>query len=209
MLIIAENSIQLIFTAVCTVMCAYYMLITKKHEWVLLGLASFVYFLGDLYMQLFMIFYGDEPFYSYIPWVGYYACYLFFLLLIFEIRDTRPLKNSIRTLWFIPVFTFGMCVFFMNWGDYISNIVAAIIMWLVFWADIDGLISIHKDTGENHANRNIYIIILIFCLLEYTIWTISCFSKEYTILNPYFLCEILLSVSFLLLPSALRKAVEA
>ena len=206
-LVISENSIQLILTAVCTVVCAYYIMTTGKHAWVMLGLASFVYFLGDLYLQLFVFFYGEEPVYSYIPWVGYYASYLFLLLLIFEIRDSRPLKNSIRTLWFVPVFTFGMCIFFMNWGDYISNLIAAVLMWLLIWADIDGLVSIHKDTGENHTNRNIYIIILIFCLLEYAIWTISCFSTEYTILNPYFLLEVFLSVLFLLFPAALRKAV--
>ena len=209
MLEIAVNGIQLIFTAICTIISAWCAARTGRHAWSMLGLSSFVYFLGDVYWQMFMIFYGKAPYYSYIPWLGYYACYIFLLLLLFEMRGVRPLWNSIRRFWFIPVFTFGMCVFYINWGDYIGNIVAAIIMWLLIWTAAEGLVSIHKHTGDDRKNRGVYITVLIFCAAEYAIWTSSCFWMGDTMYNPYFWFEFLLSVTFVILPLALRKAVDA
>lgn len=209
MLEIAENGIQLVFTAICTIISAWHAARTGRHAWAMLGLSSFVYFLGDLYWQMFMIFYGKAPYFSYIPWLCYYACYVFLLLLLFEIRGSRPLVSSIKRFWVVPVFTFGMCAFYIKWGDYTSNIIAAVIMWLLIWTAAEGLFSVHKRMGDDRKNRSVYIMVLIFCAVEYATWTSSCFWVGNTILNPYFWFEFLLSVTFLIFPPALRKAVEA
>ena len=65
-----ENGIQLVTTAVCTALSVSRAVRSGKRVWLLLALASGVYFLGDLYWQLFLIFYGETPDYSYIPYLG-------------------------------------------------------------------------------------------------------------------------------------------
>jgi len=49
--------------------------------------------------------------------------------------------------------------------------------------------------------------VVSFAITEYIAWTASCFWMGDTLLNPYFWFDTLLSINFLILPLALRKAV--
>ena len=49
-----ENIIQLFTTGFCAGLSAYRAFKTGKHAWVLLFFAAFVYFLGDIYWQLYL-----------------------------------------------------------------------------------------------------------------------------------------------------------
>ena len=50
------------------------------------------------------------------------------------------------------------------------------------------------------------LAILVFCLLEYTLWTVSCFDWEDSVTNPYYWCDLLLTASFPFFLGATRKA---
>lgn len=204
MIEIIENGIQMVTTVVCTVIAFHRGLKSHKRAWFMLALASGVYFLGDVYWQLFLVIYGETPHISDIPYLSWYAGYLFLMLMMFEIRGERPSKKRRRILWIIPLFTVGMCIFYLQWGDWVSNIAAAILMSMLIDHAAGGLLA----PRENPQKKWIYISILLFCAAEYAAWTISCFWMGDTILNPYFWFDTLLSLSFLLFPWALRKAVD-
>ena len=202
-----ENAVQLVTTGLCSGVAAFRAVRSRRRAWLLLALASGVYFLGDLYWQLFLLFYGATPHYSYIPYLSWYAGYVFLMLLVLELRGPRPAVARRRVLWLIPLFTAAMAVFYIQWGDWIGNITAAVLMSLLLWYTADSLF-LWQRTGER-SKRPLAWVILLFCAAEYAAWTSSCFWEGDTLSNPYFWFDTLLSVCFLLFPAALRKAVDA
>lgn len=200
-----ENAIQLVTTGLCTVLAVLHAVRSRNRVWLLLALASGVYFLGDLYWQLFLLFYGMTPFYSNIPYLSWYAGYVFLVLLVLELRGPRPAVPRSRALWLIPLFTLAMAAFYLQWGDWIGNITAALLMSLLLWHTVDGLF--FCQSPPERGKRRFAWVILLFCAAEYGAWTASCFWAGDTLLNPYFWFDALLSVCFLLFPRALGKAV--
>ncbi len=216
-----DNIIQLVTTGTCAVVALYQAVRLKDRAWSVLGLFSGVYFLGILYWLLFLLFYGHTTEYSYIPDLCWYSSYLFLMLLNIYVRgessgkdsfpvgpgaEMREIIHSIRpSLWLVPVFTAAMCIFYMQYGDFLSNIIAALLMTGLIWHASAGFLSSGEEKGKN-KNRGVYAVTLLFCFTEYALWTTSCFWMGDTLANPYFWFDLLLSITFLLFIPALRKA---
>ena len=196
-----ENIIQLITAGFCAVLSAYRAFKTGKHAWVLLFFAAFVYFLGDIYWQMYLTFYGETPQYSNISYVGWHACYLFLILIVNDIRGHRKKTRYNRTLLLIPVFTVGMCIFYFLFSnsDAVENILSTVLMSILIWVTVDALM---------RRSIRFYITVLVFCFAEYAAWTASCFWMGDTFANPYFYFDTVLSVVFLIFPSALKSALK-
>ncbi|MCR4727517.1 MAG: hypothetical protein K5796_02530 [Lachnospiraceae bacterium] len=105
-----DTVIQLIATLICVIISVMRALATKKRAWVMLFFTAFIYFLGDLYWQIFVVVHGHIPEYSYIPYLSWYASYLFFILLLVEVRGERDKRKESPVLWPVPAFTVGMAV---------------------------------------------------------------------------------------------------
>ena len=203
---IVENIIQLILTGICTACAAVFAIRSHRREWVLLGLFSGSYFLGDLYWSLFLLFYGETPTNLFIPDMSWYASFLFLFLLLLQMGGKK--RNTRRKiLWLVPVFTAGMCVYYMQFGGYVTNLIYAILLTLILWRAFSGLLLV-KDGSEKKQNRLLYRTSILFCALEYAMWTVSCIWDSYSLSNPYFWFEFLLSFCFVLFIPALRKAVD-
>ena len=114
-----------------------------------------------------------------------------------------------KKMWAIPAFTACMCIFFMQWGDYINNIATAVLMTGLLLYSFDGIIEQNNGNGNDGRFRMLYIATLVFCFSEYIMWLFSCFWMGDTLANPYFWFDILLSGTFILFPVALRKGVQA
>lgn len=223
MIEIIDNIIQLISTGLVTAISMYRSVRFKSQAWNMLGLFSGVYCLGLSYWLLFLLFYRHTPHYSIIQYISWYSSYLFLMLLIIYIRevssgkDTFPVKpgaeirlivQSIRPwIWLIPVFTAGMCIFFMQYGAILSNIIAAVLMTGLLWHSVAGLLSSDEEGSEQSRHRMLYLVTLLFCLTEYALWTASCFFTGDSLANPYYWIDTFLSIVFLMFIPALRKAV--
>lgn len=209
-----DNGIQLMLTGICTAAALVCAVRSKARPWFLLGLFSGVFFLGDLYWMLYLVFYQDTPQHTYISDLSWDASYLFLILLLLYVREIedsppawRPQWSSLRRLWPAPVFTVGMCAFFMTYGNYVSNIVAAVLMTGLLVVSLEGLRSLRGESPQKRSLRPVYVVALIFCAAEYGMWICSCFWEGDSLANPYFWFDLLLSLTFLLLFAALRKAV--
>ena len=207
---ILENAFQLLTTGICMGISLRKGALLQNRAWVILALASGVFFLGDLYWELFLILYGRTPS-SYIPYLSWYASYLFLLLLLFELREKRW-NRRYRVLWLAPVFTVGMCLFYLQWGDWLGNVITAVFMCLLLWFSGEGLLSLlagkKADPERDSGKAWIFAEVFLFCLMEYAAWTASCFGTYDSFAHPYFWFDTMLSLIFLLFPMALGKAVK-
>lgn len=207
-----ENAIQLTVTGLCAASALWFGARSKKRTWILLGLFAGVFFLGDLYWQLFLIFYDKTPPAFYISEFSWYTSYLFLLLLLIyiNVENAEDWKFRLRPKYLcIPAFTAGMCVFFMTRGDYLGNIIVAVLMTGLIWHAVYGLETLQKQEQKQQGRqrRMLYIVTIIFCAAEYGMWISSCFWMGDTIANVYFWFDFILSITFVLFLPALRKAV--
>ncbi len=223
-----DNTFQLAATGICAGISLFRGVRRKERAWALLGLFAGIFFLGDLYWLLFMVFFGDSPQFFTISDLSWYTSYLFLLLMLIYIgtdgpgnEEKKAKKNARRQLnrprfylWFIPAFTGGMCLFFIRWGDILQNIITAYLMAGVIWLAVSGLHDLHRQAAGMErepswmvGRRWIYRLSLIFCTFEYALWVSSCFWMGDGITNIYFWIDGLLSVTFLLFLPAMRKVV--
>ena len=204
---IIDNAINLAATAFCAIVAAVFMVRTNKRAWVLLMLTGGVYFLGDLYWQLYLLFYGETPPYSYISDMSWYVATLLMFILLTEIRAVHGKWYYSHILWIIPVFTVGMAIFFLHWGDVLGNIITVVFRSALLWNAAGGLLAARK-VEEEKPNRWFYSLTLTYCLSEYAMEVASCFWMGDTIRNPYFWADTLMALAFVAMPWGLRKAVE-
>lgn len=213
MIEIVQTAIQLLLTGSCAVSAAIFYFRQKKSVWILLSLFSGSYFLGDLYWLLALIFYQKTPEFSYIANLNWYvASYVFLILLLSYIRDEDTagqfapgqMIRRHRALLLVPVFTGGMCIYYMQEGDYLANFLAAAFMTLIIMLTLDDYLLLNARKPDD-PRCNFYLVVLLFCLAEYGLWTASRIWGEDSSAGAYFCIYFLLSCAFLLFPAALRK----
>ena len=200
-----DNGFQLISLGICTALALYRAFSSSDRHWASLALFCAVMALGDLYWFLYMVFYGDTPLYSFIPDYCWIAAFLFLLLLLLHEDNSRIRWHEHKVLYLIPVFTVGMCIFYMRFGKYLTNIFYAVFMTLVMCYSLNGLLS----SGKENRRCRLYLTSFIFCLVEYLLWTTSCFEwAGPAYLDPYYIFDIMLTVVYILFYPATGKAVE-
>lgn len=205
MIEIVENAIQIVLSFLCAGYSFSRAVVTKTRTWLLLGLFYSVYFLGDLYWQLFLWYYRDVPQYTFIPYLSWYASYLFLLILLTAAYQYDWKKNA-KYLWPAPLFTAGLGAYYMTFGDYISNTIAAVLMGALLWRSIGGLIEMKGKKAEEAPARAVHITVLLFCLLTYASWTSTCFFSGDTWTNPFLWFDICITIAMVMLIPAQRKA---
>jgi hypothetical protein len=77
------------------------------------------------------------------------------------------------------------------------------------WFSVRGLFYARRQTGKPRDMQCFHIAVLCVIVLEYGIWTASCFWVGDTLKNPYFWFDFMMTASLFALLPATRKAVEA
>ena len=150
------------------------------------------------------IFTGRTPRISVVSDLSWYAAYLFLYLLLRHITPQVSGREERIYPLLGPAFTLAMAAVYSQWGGVLNNIIYALLMGLLIGA------AIRRLPGEgNRACRRFVIVTLVFCLLEYCLWTASCIWEGDTLRNPYYWFDLLLTASFPGFLPATGKAVAA
>ena len=96
-----------------------------------------------------------------------------------------------------------MAVFFMFWGEIISNLIYAGLMGLLLFS------AIRRMTDADKTGRNLFlpVWVLVYVLLLYGMWISSCFWNDAADFQVYYVFDFLLTISFPFFLPATRKAV--
>ena len=208
MLEVVSNIIQIIVLCFCIAGAIRYTNALKSRSYMLFGLFAASFLLGDIWWLLDLLLYRDRAFYSLIPYLNWKASALFLILLVFYLQQGPFIKRPVRRiLWLIPVFCAVMCAYYMQFGAYIDNIVTALFMTVLIWITIQHLFDIRSGKC-NAANKDICLVVLLFCVSEYVMWTGSCFDYGNPLRNLYDIFGFVLTLSIALMIPAMRKAVS-
>ena len=200
-----ENSLQIAVLAVCAGAALIRAVRRPDRVRTLLTLFYGSWLLADLYWAVCLFFYGDTPRISLVSDLGWCASYILLYMLL---REAAPpvTRSERRALpWLSVLFAFGMAAFYMRWGEILSNLVYAALMGLLMFASVRRL----TDGARYARARFLCGLILSGCLLEYALWTASCFWAGDTPANPYYWFDLLLTACFPFFLPAVRKLVAA
>lgn len=204
-----ENAVQLALIAVCLTVSCVYVVRKKPPNGRILIMFYASYLLGDLYWLLYLMCYGHTPAIFYVSDLSWYAAYTFLALMLHGLFTEEERKEKYWPVYLPVLFTGGMCVFYMQWGDYFGNLMSAMLMSILMIHSVRGLIFIRKHP-EAENRRMMCLLTLVFCVLEYCVWTVSCYMDEYeAAYYTYIGFDVLLTVSMILFLPAFRKAVKA
>lgn len=209
-----ENAFQLALIAVCLALAVIYTVREKPRNGTLLVMFYGSYLLGDLYWLLYLLFYGDNPSIFYIPDLSWYAAYGFLYLILQRLSTKEERQTSCPAAWLTLLFTGGMGIYYIIWyisngynDGYISTAVSAVLMSLLLFHSVRGLAYIrsHPEAGRR---RMLYIVTVVFVVVEHLMWTASCIWTEDTPANPYYWFDVMMTINLALFLPAFRKAVR-
>ena len=196
-----NNVFQLTVLALCMCISIYKSVLTKKNHWALIAMFYSVSTFGVLYWFLYLIIYGDTPYYSFISDMCWFSAFLFLLMLLLYYRKKESEKTDFRILIPTIFFTAAMAIFYMRWGKYLINTLYAAVMTFLIYHSIYGL----NHSSSKQGLYYLYFVTLLFCIIEYCLWTISCFDWNGSFIDPYHFFDLLLTVSHVLFYFALKR----
>ena len=197
MIEVLENALQLAVLLLCALYAGLMTYKKRSRGWLLMAGFYLCYAMGDAYWLLYLSLRGYTPQFSFIADPSWYTSGLFLCILLRlslgEARDRSLLP------WLMPVFCAASGLFYMQWGKYLSNAVAAFVFgWLGYLT-----VCCLRRPG---ADRGFPASVLAHILLLYVVWYCSCFWWSDTWANPYFWFDILHTASFIWMLLAYRKA---
>ncbi len=199
----SENALQVFVLLVCAGIAVYRAVVYQSRTWTIAFFFFGSWVLGDIYWLLCLIFFDKTSQVSIVSDLSWYASLVFLYLLLDRVGPPREINRKQLLPWLGPAFSLAMAVFFMFWGEILSNLIYAALMGVLLFASIHRLLN-RQQYPDSYF---LAVAVLIICLLEYGLWISSCFWNAETLANPYYWFDFLLTLSFLFILPATRKAV--
>ena len=185
-----DNALQIVMLLICSGVAIGKAAAKRSRTWTLLFFFYGSWTLGDIYWQVCLIFYGRTPQISVVSDLSWYASYVFLYMILRETATPEGAREKRFLPWLGPLFSAGMAVFYMQWGNIFSNVICALMMGLLLFSVIRRFL----DKEKYKAQQPLCVMILVFCLLEYATWTSTCFFEGDGLENPYFWFDFLMTV---------------
>ena len=212
-----DNALQITVLLVCVGVALYRANALQNRTWTVAFFFFVSYALADIYWLVSLIFYDRTPQISVVSDLCWYASYIFLYLLLRCTAPPEKWEKPSLLPWLGPVLAVGMAVYFYSmyvdwnlrlgeqhvlWEKALTNLNYAVLMSLLMFSSLRRL-----TEGQRYRKQwFLAILILTFCLLEYILWTVSCFEWEDTLANPYNWFDFLLTVCILLILPATKRA---
>ena len=213
-----ENAIQIAVLLICCIVAIYRAFRQRSKAWTMLAIFFGAMMLGDLYWVLCLVFYGSTPAISMVSDLNWFSAYLILYLLLRQVAPPTSAREKRILPWLSFVFTLGMSVFFysfyvdaterlgMNfvlWDKALNNLAYGMLMGLLMFSSIRRLMDFRIYPKQKYLS----IAVLVFCLVEYALWTSSCFWFPDTLAYPYYWFDFLLTLCCPFFLLATKKAV--
>ena len=195
------NMVQIAVLCGCTFFSLFHMVGSEHKEWTKLFYFFGSFLMGDVYWQVCILFEKESSPVSYVANLCWYTS--FTMLLLVEMMIIRSARNEEAVLSpaarFVPligpVFTVGMAVFYMQLGDYVNNVIYAVLMGALLFVAIRSFF-LELDGNKKNSIRLFCGMVILYVLFEYGAWTASCFYESELMDKVYVAFDYLMTFSF-------------
>ncbi|MCK9218359.1 MAG: histidine kinase [Firmicutes bacterium] len=209
MIELLDNFSQLLITLLATIGAGILFYKRRVQAYLLLTCFFGTFMLGTLYWTLHFYLFNYTPQVFYVSELAWIASSMFLLTLEYTLSTPDEKKFRHPAVWLVPIFCIPQLILYLLHGDILFNLLICGLTMAVAWHSTRGLIYARRQSGEQRAMQYFHIVVLLIIILEYCLWTSSCFWISDTYTNPYFWFDFLLSVSLFALLPATKKAVGA
>ena len=202
-----------IFTLFCTIVgllyCLFKYIERPKRRYLFLVVFFLGHFFSDYYWGIFVLTMHTYPTVSeFMAYLGWNFAYIFLFLAIFQFR--KESKKYFHPLMLWPLLTnIPLFILYIQFGGYLNNIwqVGATTLIMIFC--MRELLFYVKHRKDGVRFPLLPMAALLFEIMEYGMWTASCFEWKSELLNPYLYCTVLGSVIMVGFGWAAAKDFEA
>ena len=204
--------LQFVVSAIGCVMASVLYAKMRRQPYFLLACFFGTYSLGTLYWTLHVLLLGTPPQVFYVSELEWIASYVFLLTIELTLPSDEEKNFRTKLCWLCPVFCVPQFILYITHGDVFFNILMCLATAAAAWLAIRGLVFCRRKKkaeggSSTRGMRFFHITVLCFVVLEYALWTSSCFWVSDTLSNPYFWFDFLLSGAIFAMLPATRKAV--
>lgn len=203
-----DNISQFLVTLFATIGAGLLFYKSRLQSCLLLTCFFATFMLGSLYWTLHFLLLNYTPQIFYVADLAWIASYIFLLTLLHTLSSPEERKFRHPVMWFVPIFCIPQVILYLRYGDILLNLFLCGLTMVIAWYSVRALIYGSKEGKKQGHMQSFHIRVLSIIILEYALWTVSCFWVSNTYTNPYFWIDFLLTASlFSLLPS-MKKAVS-
>lgn len=209
MIELLDNFSQFLVTLLAAVGAGILFYKSRVQAYLLLTCFFGTFMLGTLYWTLHFFLFNYTPQIFYVSELAWIASSMFLLTLEYTLSTPDERKFRHPAVWLVPIFCIPQLILYLLRGDILFNLLICGLTMAVAWCSARGLIYARRQSGEQRAMQFFHIAVLIIIILQYCLWTSSCFWISDTYTNPYFWFDFLLTASMFALLPATKKAVGA
>lgn len=126
--------------------------------------------LGTLYWLLYTQLITDSPPIFYVSDISWISCFLFLLLLEFDVAGEGLRVYKCRASWLALAVEIPLTVYFISIGDVIYNIIIGALMTVMYWQGIRSAVWARR---HERCKLAFYLVLLCFLTLENCLWAIQ------------------------------------
>lgn len=206
-----ENAFQGGVVGVCTLIALATALKKRDRSWAMLFFFYADYLFGNLFWQICLLYFGKTPRITIVSDLSWYAAFLF-LYLLMKMEGDKLERRTVGIGKIAPyaafLFSFGMAVFFMQIGGYVSNLIYAVFAGLMIYQALNGLF-LSENIRQKRRLSFLCTVALLFMIFEYGSSVASCFWNSPVAKNLYYVSDLLMTLTFPLFMLALKREVES
>lgn len=182
---------------------------SHKQVWFLLACFYGTYTLGALHWALHILLFNQTPTIFYVSELAWTASYLFLLSLVYAVSTPDERKFRHPAVWLVPIFCLPNLILYLTHGEIFGNLLLFGLTTAIAWFSVRGFFYARRQNGKPRDMQFFHIAVLAVIILEYCLWTSSCFWVSDSLANPYFWFDFLLTAAMFILLPAMLKAVDA
>lgn len=213
----AFERFESVFTLMCVIVgilsCISKYIKNPKRTYLYLAIYFVAHFFSDYNWSVYLLVMNSYPVGSSIMAnLGWNIAYFFLLLTVIKFRkEQAERRGQTKAFYFHPLMLWPLAtniplfILYIHFGGIINNLWQVGTTTLVMIISTGELLYYRKNKKNGTHFPYLAVLILLYEVLSYGMWTASCFDWDTDFLDPYFYCEILASTVTVFFAWALNK----
>ncbi len=208
MIELIDNISQFSVTLMATIGAGFLFYKSRLQTYLLLTCFFATFMLGSLYWTLHYLLFSYTPRIFYVTDLAWISSYVFLLTLLHTLSSPDERKFWHPTMLLVPIFCIPQVILYLTRGDILVNLLMCGLTIAIACYSTRALIYARMKGGKLKDMQFFHTVVLSIVVLEYCLWTSSCFWISDTYTNPYFWIDFLLTALLFVLLPASKKVVD-
>ncbi len=187
-----ENMLTLLATVIGLLYCLFKYIKNPRRGYIILIVFYMSNFLSDYYWTIYSLVMRYYPEVSeFLAYLGWNIAYLVLLFAVFYMTADRA-RRFFHPVILWPIFTnVSQFMIYIQYGGLFNNLWQVGVTTLTMILCMQGIVYYRKNKKNGAKKPYFSILVLAYLIVEYAMWTSSCFEWSSQFLDPYFYCTLL------------------